>query len=120
MWTEGVHSSGVTSFVTGQGGFLQSIVFGYGGLRIHERHLTIDPVLPPGCNQMNFTGVDYLGSNLDLTFDADLHVTRITMTGRRVGAPTLTVYVSATVSRVLELNVPVTVPMAKVTITPLT
>ena len=66
---------------------------------------------------MNFTGVDYLGSNLDLAFDAAL---RVTMTGRRVDAPTLTVYVSATESHVLGLNIPVTVAMLKVTIAPLT
>ena len=118
MWTEQVNSSGVTNFNTGQGGFLQSIIFGYGGFRLHERHLTIDPVLPPDCSQMNFTGIDYLGSSLDFVFDAISDTTKVTVTRQGVGKPALLVRVSATESYRLEVKKPVTVPIMKVAIVP--
>ena len=119
MWTEQVNSSGATNFNTGQGGFLQSIIFGYGGLRLHEHHLTVDPVLPPDCSQMNFTGVDYLGSSLDFVFDAVSDRTKVTVTRQGVGKPALLVRVSPTEAYRLEVGKTVSVPITKVAIVPL-
>jgi trehalose/maltose hydrolase-like predicted phosphorylase len=34
-------------FITGAGGYLQNIVFGYGGIRIYADLLAVNPVLPP-------------------------------------------------------------------------
>ena len=49
------------------GGFLQALLFGYGGVRLRETSLDFDPVLPPGCSEMRFTGIDYMNSSLSLT-----------------------------------------------------
>ena len=35
MWTEEASGGGATNFITGMGGYLQSVLFGYGGLRMH-------------------------------------------------------------------------------------
>ena len=35
VWTELADGSGATNFITGMGGYLQSVLFGYGGLRMH-------------------------------------------------------------------------------------
>jgi len=64
------------------GGFLQALLFGYGGIRLRSESLDFDPVLPPGCSEMRFTGIDYMGSSLSLTV-ADRNMTfMLTSAGR--------------------------------------
>ena len=67
VWTENKDKGGATNFITGMGGFLQALLFGYGGVRLREKFLDFDPVLPPNCSKMMFTGIDYMGSSLSLT-----------------------------------------------------
>ncbi|KAI8428264.1 hypothetical protein MSG28_002481 [Choristoneura fumiferana] len=58
---------GAANFFTGMGGFLQALVFGYGGIRIHLDHLLIDkPQLPPDTSGFTIRGLKYLGANLTL------------------------------------------------------
>ena len=66
VWSEVKGGLGSPNFLTGMGGFLQSILFGYGGLRLKPDSLEINPTLPPNCDSMNFTGIDYMGNSLDL------------------------------------------------------
>ena len=82
VWTENKNKDGATNFITGMGGFLQAILFGYGGLRLQEKSLDFDPVLPPGCSEMRFTGIDYMGSSLSLTV-ADKSMTITLMSAGR-------------------------------------
>ena len=42
------HFSGNLNFLTGAGGFLENIVFGYGGVHYSENGLELSPSLPPG------------------------------------------------------------------------
>jgi len=84
------------------GGFLQAILFGYGGLRLQEKSLDFDPVLPPGCSEMRFTGIDYMGSSLSLTV-ADKSMT-ITLTS--AGHLQLYLVINSR-RRILVLNQPV-------------
>ena len=35
VWTELADGGGATNFITGMGGYLQSVLFGYGGLRMY-------------------------------------------------------------------------------------
>lgn len=42
IWTEVADGSGATNFITGMGGFLHSIIFGYAGIRFNEDSLTIN------------------------------------------------------------------------------
>jgi len=108
VWTENKNKDGATNFITGMGGFLQAILFGYGGLRLQEKSLDFDPVLPPGCSEMRFTGIDYMGSSLSLTVaDTSMTVT-LTSAGR------FTLYlIIASRSQILILNQPVIVDRTK-------
>ncbi|XP_070540415.1 protein-glucosylgalactosylhydroxylysine glucosidase-like [Ptychodera flava] len=69
IWTEVVKGMGAVNFITGMGGFLQAIIFGYGGIRLRVDELTFDPVLPPNVNTLNFKNLKYLGSVFDFFFD---------------------------------------------------
>jgi len=94
------------------GGFLQAVLFGYGGIRLHDKSLDFDPVLPPGCSQLRFTGIDYMGSSLSLTV-ADRNMT-IVLTS--AGHFQLRLVVESR-STVLVLDRPVTVNRTKAHIT---
>ncbi len=49
------------------GGFLQSVIFGYGGLRPKDDRLEIRPTrLPKHCTELRFTGLKYLGNSLNM------------------------------------------------------
>lgn len=65
-WTE-TPSGGCPDFLTGAGGFLQGVTFGYPRLRIADGRLELRPVLLPGSDKMVIRGAHYLGSVLDLT-----------------------------------------------------
>lgn len=67
VWTE-LPAGGTVNFITGAGGFLQSVLFGYGGLRIQSGHLEFEPPAPPqGAAQMVLKGVHYRGNRLEFT-----------------------------------------------------
>jgi trehalose/maltose hydrolase-like predicted phosphorylase len=54
------------NYLSAAGGFLQSIINGYGGIRLRSDRLEINPELPPGVSRMHFVGIDYRGSHLDV------------------------------------------------------
>jgi len=84
VWTEHPNG-GTTNFITGAGGFLQTVMFGYGGLRIHDDHLKITPTLMEGASSMTIRGIWYRGS----AFTIDCNKTAITL--KMVEGPPLTV-----------------------------
>jgi hypothetical protein len=66
VWTE-TPSGGTVNFITGAGGFLQSVVFGYGGLRLREDRLDVHPPpLPSGATKLTLNGLHYRGNKLKL------------------------------------------------------
>ncbi|XP_055339447.1 uncharacterized protein LOC129589014 [Paramacrobiotus metropolitanus] len=69
VWSEEPGGSGAVNFLTGMGGFLQSVLNGYGGLRLREDSLHFDPADLPGSSRWSIHGLKYLGHTLDLTFD---------------------------------------------------
>jgi hypothetical protein len=79
IWTEVQSGIGAVNFITGSGGFLQALVFGYGGLRLHPEVLEVrDTFLPANTTQLSLRSVDYLGSSLDLVFtEREMNVTLI-------------------------------------------
>jgi len=108
VWTENKKRDGATNFITGMGGFLQAILFGYGGFRLRNKSLDFDPVLPPSCSEMRFTGIDYLNSSFSLTV-----VNRnMTVTLTSAGRHPLRLFVDRK-SIALVLNHPVTVNRTK-------
>ena len=48
------------------GGFLQSIMFGYGGIRLLPDRLNLDPELPPDSTELHIIGLSYLGNVMDV------------------------------------------------------
>ena len=61
MWTERRDSWGAVNFITGAGGFLQAVIYGYGGFRLQDSELTFNPTLPPNVTKMSIR-LNYLGS----------------------------------------------------------
>lgn len=70
VWTENSDGSGAVNFITGMGGFLQSILAGYGGIRYHSDHLELNPQLLVGSTAMLITGLDYRGASIDINITA--------------------------------------------------
>ncbi|XP_048752483.2 protein-glucosylgalactosylhydroxylysine glucosidase-like isoform X2 [Ostrea edulis] len=68
VWTELSDGTGAVNFITGMGGFLQSLLFGYGGFRLHPDRIDFHGRLPPSTTSFNITGVDYLGGAIDFSF----------------------------------------------------
>uniref|UniRef100_A0ABM0M8F4 Acid trehalase-like protein 1-like n=1 Tax=Saccoglossus kowalevskii TaxID=10224 RepID=A0ABM0M8F4_SACKO len=88
VWSEVSDGTGAVNFCTGMGGFLQAVLFGYGGFRLYPDYLEFNPVLPPATTRFNITGIDYLGSSLDFVILNDL--VTVNMTEHSVGYPDLT------------------------------
>jgi len=58
---------GTVNFITGAGGFLQGVVFGYGGMRIVEDGLTIgNTQLPPNVKSIKIKRIDLFDNEFDL------------------------------------------------------
>jgi trehalose/maltose hydrolase-like predicted phosphorylase len=66
-WMEGPNG-GCPHFITGAGGFLQGVWAGYGGVRILEKSLTLDPILPENTDYVRFRRLQYSGSQLDILY----------------------------------------------------
>lgn len=64
MWTERRDIWGAVNFITGAGGFLQTVIYGYGGFRLKNSGLTFNPSLPPKVTKMTISA-NYLGSLMD-------------------------------------------------------
>ena len=72
MWTENVNGTGAVNFITGMGGFLQAVMFGYFGTRVHLDRIEFNPILPETVTIMNMDGVDYFGAEFDIVVTADV------------------------------------------------
>ena len=90
VWTE-TPRGGTVNFITGAGGFLQSVIFGYGGVRIQQDGLLLAPSAPPaGTDSVKLVGVKYRGVSLDIEIDARHIVVAATGVGAGAGAATAT------------------------------
>ncbi|KAM4017648.1 protein-glucosylgalactosylhydroxylysine glucosidase [Anomaloglossus baeobatrachus] len=78
IWTENTDGSGAVNFLTGMGGFLQAILFGYTGFRITEKCLAFDPTFTDDVTAFSITGVCYLANKIDFTFSKDLTTVELT------------------------------------------
>ena len=119
VWTEGADGGGAVNFITGAGGFLQSVLFGYGGLRLIDyKHLQFKPMLLPGSTQLRFVGVDYHGNSIDFLIGSSQ--SHITVTSRAQSAPALQATVVSSQEKYrLEIGKRVEVPNELVIISPL-
>ena len=66
-WTE----EDATNFITGMGGFLQNILFGFVGLRLRKDKLELNPRLPYGSSGIHVKGLHYHGTQMDIFVKAE-------------------------------------------------
>lgn len=113
VWTENKHGKGATNFITGMGGYLQALLFGFCGLRFRSGQMDIDPTLPPESTKMTITGLDYRGYSLNLIIS---NVT-ITVTLTSVPSEASGLWLrSGLVKQKLCVDEPVTIKMGKATL----
>ena len=92
VWTEMTPAAnyGHLNFITGAGGWLQALLYGYPGLRLpHKggqlRFATPVPILPPGSvTRVRLRGLHLLGTAFDFSYDAKLVCGRLRDAGRGV------------------------------------
>jgi len=113
VWTE-TPTGGTTNFITGAGGFLQGVWAGYGGIRITEDGLLLNPVLPEGVNFFKLRQLQYIGSWLDIVLDSKL---TITLQRQNQGAANLSVLDSQNNTHPLTLGTPLVLTPAPYRIT---
>uniref|UniRef100_UPI003AAA9432 protein-glucosylgalactosylhydroxylysine glucosidase isoform X1 n=2 Tax=Centroberyx gerrardi TaxID=166262 RepID=UPI003AAA9432 len=65
VWSESSDGSGAVNFLTGMGGFLQAVLFGYTGFRVQKDCLDFSPLLPNDVSEFCIRGVSYLGNKMD-------------------------------------------------------
>jgi trehalose/maltose hydrolase-like predicted phosphorylase len=60
-------------FITASGGFLQTLLYGFGGLRIEEKGLieAYAPVLPPEWKSMTLKNLEFRGRRYDIVIGRD-------------------------------------------------
>ncbi|CAF3066518.1 unnamed protein product, partial [Rotaria sp. Silwood2] len=75
VWTETQSGVGTVNFITGIGGFLQAVLFGYGGIRLKLSQLEFKPYghLPGQATKFIFHSIKYQGFVLDLTVDSNIY-----------------------------------------------
>lgn len=71
VWTENADRSGAVNFLTGMGGFLQAVLFGFTGLRITRAGVPFDPMCPAGVSGVCISGISYQGNTFDFSFCED-------------------------------------------------
>lgn len=68
VWSEnqpGMPAAG--NFITGAGGFLQSLINGYGGIRLHFDHMSITNFyMPRNSGSLKLNGITYLNNQFSL------------------------------------------------------
>ncbi|KAM6937392.1 protein-glucosylgalactosylhydroxylysine glucosidase [Xenentodon cancila] len=65
VWSESADGSGAVNFLTGMGGFLQAVLFGYTGFRVQKECLAFSPLIPDNISELCIRGMNYLGSQMD-------------------------------------------------------
>lgn len=65
VWSESSDGSGAVNFLTGMGGFLQAVLFGYTGFRVQRECFCFGPLLPNEISELCIRGVNYLGNQID-------------------------------------------------------
>jgi trehalose/maltose hydrolase-like predicted phosphorylase len=85
IWSEhDENDGGAVNFITAGGLFLQSLVFGYGGLRFNDEGISMDPLLPPNVKSMKLRGLSYADTQFDVEVDGQ--GARFALRGRGSGA----------------------------------
>lgn len=87
------------NFITGAGGFLQAVVYGYGGFRIKADGLYFNSTLPPRATKLTLR-IHYLGSSID--FEVKVSGVTFTLVSNGPIAPELEVLTDEGVYRLTQ------------------
>ena len=67
IWSEhDRNDGGAVNFITAGGMFLQSLVFGYAGVRFNDYGVSMDPLLPPNVTAMKLRGLSHASTEIDV------------------------------------------------------
>ena len=66
VWSELRSGEGATNFMTGAGGLLQTMLFGYAGLRLKGDGLHFKLQLPPSVTEWSVEGIKFMGNDLKM------------------------------------------------------
>ncbi|XP_053665201.1 protein-glucosylgalactosylhydroxylysine glucosidase-like [Anopheles marshallii] len=86
VWSEnGNNEPGAGNFITGAGGFLQSIINGYAGVRLHQDRLEITNArLTPSTGTLHIPTIEYRGALFSLTVRTNAFTIKIRSTANDV------------------------------------
>lgn len=93
VWTETADSNqaasftdmGCYNFITGAGGFLQSVIYGYFGLRIREDGIYLKPQILENAKYQKLRGLQFRGSRIDVELDGASGQAQISLTKQGPG-----------------------------------
>jgi len=57
-------------FLTGEGGFLQAMINGWGGVRINEDGIRLNPYMPNNVTRIIFSKIHYMNNEIRVSFDS--------------------------------------------------
>ncbi|NXX75064.1 PGGHG glucosidase, partial [Urocolius indicus] len=89
IWVENSDGSGAVNFLTGMGGFLQAVLFGYTGFRITRSSLRFDPAFPQDIHKLKVAAISYLGNKLKFTITKEEIRIKVTERVQHPEAPAL-------------------------------
>jgi len=69
------------NFITGAGGFLQAILYGYAGLRYQSDHMLLRPTLPPQSRSLLLRHLHFQGSLMNIAYDAKTLILSLQING---------------------------------------
>ena len=79
IWSEYIEDSSTpqderaVNFLPGMGGFLQSLIYGFAGVRVRPEMIEFhNPTPPPQCSGLRLIGFQYLGTNMTIEIRSDL------------------------------------------------
>jgi len=111
VWTE-TPQGGTTNFITGAGGFLQGVAFGYGGVRIRDAGLFLyaNSTLPSSVQSLKLKGINYLGNKVDITLLMNSFVVNLAYQNAANSLQITYTDNNQKVTKILQQNVPLTLP----------
>ena len=76
------------NFLPGMGAFLQSVIYGFAGLRIRPDKLEVhNPTPPPGAREIKLHNLYYRGTNMTLTVTAETTTVDVISSSARQPTP---------------------------------
>ena len=85
---------GTTNFITGAGGFLGTVGYGYGGIHFYPDKMVFRPVIPPNAEYFQLHGIQYRGSILSIRRNINSKFCSVSLLSQQKSAPDLTIETS--------------------------